>query len=177
MQTHYDSSATLGLVDRLIQAVMAGFSKSSDLVIIGIRSRGEDLAVRIADELQVKGFEKLHRGVLDITLYRDDLSEIGPRPLVRPTEIPVDLAGKNVLLVDDVLFTGRTVRAALDAIADLGRPSKVRLAILVDRGGRELPIQADYVGLKLGELELKKVVKVRLAERDGHDSIDIESRP
>ncbi len=116
------------------------------------------------------------RGVLDITLYRDDLSEIGPRPMVRPTRLDVDLAGRTLVLVDDVLFTGRTVRAALDAIADFGRPRAVRLAVLVDRGGRELPIQPDHVALVERHVPPTHRVKVKLAERDGADEIVIEPR-
>src|SRR5690606_6627713 len=98
------------------------------------------------------GFSHIQRGVLDITLYRDDLSEIGPRPLVRPSELNLQLDGVPLLLVDDVLFTGRSVRAALDALTDFGRPSAIKLAVLIDRQGRELPIQADFVGLTLDDV-------------------------
>jgi pyrimidine operon attenuation protein/uracil phosphoribosyltransferase len=115
--------------------------------------------------------------VLDITLYRDDLSEIGPRPLVRPTVLDIPIDGNPLVLIDDVLFTGRSVRAALGAISDFGRPSVIRLAVLVDRGGRELPIQPDYVGLKLPEVPRTHRVKVKFTETDpGADGIVVEPR-
>jgi pyrimidine operon attenuation protein/uracil phosphoribosyltransferase len=114
--------------------------------------------------------------VLDITLYRDDLSEIGPRPMVRPTQINIDIDGRPLLLVDDVLFTGRSVRAALDALSDFGRPSAIELAVLVDRGGRELPIQADFVALTLPDVPADHRVNVRLREIDGADEIVVEPR-
>jgi pyrimidine operon attenuation protein/uracil phosphoribosyltransferase len=132
------------------------------------------LAARLAKALGERGFGKVGRGVLDITLYRDDLSEVGPRPLVRPTRIDVPLDGVPLVLVDDVLFTGRSVRAALDQLADFGRPSAVRLAVLVDRGGRELPIQPDFVALRL-EVPRERRVNVRLAETDGRDEIVVEA--
>ena len=116
------------------------------------------------------------RGVLDITLYRDDLSEIGPRPLVRPTQLDVDIDKTPLLLVDDVLFTGRSVRAGMDALSDFGRPGAIRLAVLVDRGGRELPIQPDFVGLTLTDVPADHEVKVRLRETDGVDEIVVEPR-
>ncbi len=164
------------MIGEMADRLAGRFSPSSPLVVIGIRTRGETLAERLAGELRSRGFTGIGRGVLDITLYRDDLSEIGPKPMVRPTHIDVDINGRPLILVDDVIFTGRTVRAGLDALADFGRPSAIRLAVLVDRGGRELPIQPDFVSLQLGELELNRVVKVRLAERDGRDGIDIEAR-
>ena len=176
MRDHYDSAEVGRLIDDLATRLSQAFAPASPLVVVGIRTRGETLAARLTDALAARGFTNIARGVLDITLYRDDLSEIGPRPMVRPTRIDVDINGKPLLLVDDVLFTGRTVRAGLDALADFGRPSAIRLAVLVDRGGRELPIQPDFVALKLGELPLDRVVKVRLQERDGRDAIDIEPR-
>jgi pyrimidine operon attenuation protein/uracil phosphoribosyltransferase len=126
--------------------------------------------------LHTRGFNSIGRGVLDITLYRDDLSEIGPRPLVRPTEITFDIDKAPLLLVDDVLFTGRSVRAALNLLNDFGRPSVIRLAVLVDRGGRQLPIQPDFVGLTEKDVPSDHVVKVRLRENDGHDEIVIEPK-
>src|SRR5205814_8027966 len=151
-------------------------SAGEALNIVGIRTRGEILAQRLAALLQTQGFSRIGRGVLDITLYRDDLSEIGPRPLVRPTQIDVDIDGVPLLLVDDVLFTGRSVRAALDALSDFGRPTAIRLAVLIDRGGRELPIQADFVGLTLQDVPPHYRVNVRLAENDGRDEIVVEPR-
>jgi pyrimidine operon attenuation protein/uracil phosphoribosyltransferase len=127
-------------------------------------------------QLAGAGHVGIGRGVLDITLYRDDLSEIGPRPMVRPTRMECDIRGRTVVLVDDVLFTGRTVRAGLEAIADFGRPRAVRLAVLVDRGGRELPIQPDHVSLVERHVPLTHRVKVKLAERDGVDEVVIEPR-
>jgi pyrimidine operon attenuation protein/uracil phosphoribosyltransferase len=176
MRVQYDAAEVGRLIDELTNRLFAAFAPGSPLVVVGIRTRGETLAVRLTDALRQRGFSAIGRGVLDITLYRDDLSEIGPKPMVRPTKIDVDINAKPLLLVDDVVFTGRTVRAGLDALADFGRPSAIRLAVLVDRGGRELPIQPDFVALKLGELPLDRVVKVRLQERDGRDAIDIEER-
>src|SRR5438445_12116925 len=126
--------------------VSAACPSDKPLNIVGIRTRGEAMAERLAATLRQRGHGRLGRGVLDITLYRDDLSEVGPKPMVRPTQINFDVDDKPLLLVDDVLFTGRSVRAALDALTDFGRPSVIRLAVLVDRGGRELPIGADFVG-------------------------------
>jgi pyrimidine operon attenuation protein/uracil phosphoribosyltransferase len=176
MREHYDSAEVGRLIDELAKNLAANFAASAPLVVVGIRTRGETLATRLTDALRGRGFAAIGRGVLDITLYRDDLSEIGPKPMVRPTRIDIDINAKPLLLVDDVLFTGRTVRAGLDALADFGRPSAIRLAVLVDRGGRELPIQPDFAALKLGELPPDRVVKVRLQERDGRDAIDIEQR-
>jgi len=176
MQTRYDHHDVRRLLDHLVDQIAAGFSKAEPLMIVGIRTRGETLAERLTPMLAGRGFDKISRGVLDITLYRDDLSEIGPRPMVRPTHIDVDINSKPLLLVDDVLFTGRTVRAALDALADFGRPSAIRLAALVDRGGRELPIQADFVALTQKDVPLTHRVKVMLAETDGEDLIKIEPR-
>jgi len=141
-----------------------------DLIIIGIRTRGVPLARRLAE--RIKEFEgvEVPVGILDITLYRDDLSMIAQQPIVHKTEIPFDISGKKVVLVDDVLYTGRTVRAALDALVDLGRPQVIQLAILVDRGHRELPIRADYVGKNL-PTSRDEVVSVNLSEIDGEDSI------
>jgi pyrimidine operon attenuation protein/uracil phosphoribosyltransferase len=176
MREHYDSAEVGRLVEELADRLAGSFAASSPLVVVGIRTRGETLAARLAVALAGRGFSEIGRGVLDITLYRDDLSEIGPKPMVRPTRIDVDINAKPLLLVDDVLFTGRTVRAGLDALADFGRPSAIRLAVLVDRGGRELPIQPDFTAIKFGELPLDRVVKVRLRERDGRDAIDVELR-
>jgi pyrimidine operon attenuation protein/uracil phosphoribosyltransferase len=176
MPTRYDQADVQRLLGQWVDAIAAGFSPHESLIIIGIRTRGETLAQRITPMLAAKGFDQISRGVLDITLYRDDLSEIGPHPMVRPTHIEFDIHSKPLLLVDDVLFTGRTVRAAMDALADFGRPSAIRLAALVDRGGRELPIQADFVGLTQKNVPLTHRVKVKLAETDGSDEILIEPR-
>jgi pyrimidine operon attenuation protein/uracil phosphoribosyltransferase len=134
------------------------------------------LAARIAALLAARGFSRIGRGVLDITLYRDDLSEIGPRPLVRPTTLDIPLDSNPCILVDDVLFTGRSVRAALNLLNDFGRPKVIRLAVLVDRQGRELPIQADYVGLPLGSVPPDYRVNVHLMEKDDCDEVVVEPR-
>lgn len=143
---------------------------TEDLIIIGIRTRGVPLAHRITDRIKSIENVNIPVGILDITLYRDDLSMIAEQPIVHKTEIPFDIDGKKVILVDDVLFTGRTVRAALDALIDLGRPRAIQLAILIDRGHRELPIRADYIGKNL-PTSLDEVVKVNLKEVDGEDSV------
>jgi len=164
------------MLDALVSQIATEFSLSQPLNIIGIRTRGETLAARIAQRLEARGFRSLGRGVLDITLYRDDLSEIGPGPLVRPTQIDCAIDGVPMVLVDDVLFTGRTVRAALNALADFGRPKVIRLAVMADRGGRELPIHADYIGVDLGQLPMDQKVSVHFVETDGVDEVVILPR-
>jgi pyrimidine operon attenuation protein/uracil phosphoribosyltransferase len=176
MRTQYDSDDVSRAITALADQIASAFSPQKPLGIIGIRTRGEVLAQRLAALLQARGFSQIERGILDITLYRDDLSEIGPKPLVRPTAVDFDLAGKPVLLVDDVLFTGRSIRAALSALSDFGRPAVIRLLVLVDRGGRELPIQADYVGLALQNIAREHRVNVRLKEVDQIDEIVVEPR-
>jgi len=176
MRTHYDHADVRRIIDQLAGKIASSFKPAEALNIIGIRTRGETLAQRLTDLLRSKSFTKIGRGVLDITLYRDDLSEIGPRPLVRPTQIDIDIDAKPLLLVDDVLFTGRSIRAALDALSDFGRPSAIRLAVLIDRGGRELPIQPDFVGITLSDVPKDHRVNVRLNESDGRDEIVVEPR-
>lgn len=143
-----------------------------DLGIIGIKTRGEYLAKRIAD--YIYNIEKINIpvGVLDITLYRDDLKEKQPQTILVKTEIPFPVEEKKILLVDDVLYTGRTIRAAMDAIVDLGRPRCIQLAVLLDRGHREFPIRADYVGKNV-PTSRKEVVKVRLGEVDDLNQVEI----
>lgn len=176
MRTVYDEMDVRRTITTLTDRIAAAFSGDSLLNIVGIRTRGEILARRLAEGLAGRGFTRIGRGVLDITLYRDDLSEIGPRPLVRPTEIHIEMDGHPLLLVDDVLFTGRSIRAALDALSDFGRPGSVRLAVLVDRGGRELPIAPDFTGLMLKDIPLDHRVNVKLREIDGRDEILVEPR-
>ena len=173
MRNQYDEDDLGKFFHHLVTGIATDFPPDQPLNIVGIRTRGETLAGRIAAELAARGYGKLGRGVLDITLYRDDLSEIGPRPMVRPTRIDIDLDARPLLLVDDVLFTGRSIRAALDALSDFGRPSAIRLAVLVDRGGRELPIQPDYIGLKLTDVPRTHHVQVRLRETDDVDEIEV----
>ena len=145
-----------------------------DLALVGIRSRGEHLARRLAEQLRQIAGRALPTGALDITLYRDDLMRhaVGPQPLVRSTEIPFSIDDRIILLVDDVLYTGRTVRGALDALIDFGRPQAIQLVVLVDRGHRELPIKADYVGKNL-PTSRRESVQVRLEEVDGDDEVVI----
>jgi pyrimidine operon attenuation protein/uracil phosphoribosyltransferase len=140
--------------------------------LVGVQTRGVPLARRLAERLGVIEGIAPPVGVLDINLYRDDLSRIADHPILRRTEIPYELDGAVVILVDDVLFTGRTVRAALDALMDLGRPRQIQLAVLVDRGHRELPVRADFVGKNLPTAETERV-DVRLAETDGEDEVVI----
>ena len=142
---------------------------AEDLVIVGIHTRGVHLAQRLARNLEEIEGNPVPVAALDINLYRDDLNKRS-RPVVRPTDIPVGIQGKKVVLVDDVLFTGRTIRAAMDALNDFGRPQQVQLAILLDRGHRELPIRADYVGQNV-PTSLDEQVRVRLVETDGVDEV------
>src|SRR3954464_2755293 len=176
MRTSYDQTDVQRLIEQLASRIASTFDPNSPLVIVGIRTRGEILAQRLTAMLRERGFNQIGRGVLDITLYRDDLSEIGPRPMVRPTRIDVNINSVPLLLVDDVLFTGRSIRAALDALSDFGRPSAIRLAVLVDRAGRELPIQADFVGLTLQSVPQEHRVNVKLSETDGADAITVEPK-
>ncbi|MHC4983980.1 MAG: bifunctional pyr operon transcriptional regulator/uracil phosphoribosyltransferase PyrR [Planctomycetota bacterium] len=156
-------------LDRLYGAVFNKLPKESPIAVVGIRTRGETLAARIVERLAAdKPDLRINHGVLDITFYRDDLSRRRGAPLVRATEIDFDLDNSWVLLVDDVLQTGRSVRAALDALADFGRPRVVRLAVLIDRGGRELPISADFVGRKV-KVAAGKRIQIRLEEIDGQE--------
>jgi pyrimidine operon attenuation protein / uracil phosphoribosyltransferase len=176
MRTSYEEADVRRIIEQLASYISNAFPPDQNLNIIGIRTRGETLAQRLATILQSRGYLKIGRGILDITLYRDDLSEVGPKPMVRPTHIDIDINSHPLLLVDDVLFTGRSIRAALDALSDFGRPSVIRLAVLIDRGGRELPIQADFVGLTLGDVPANHRVNVRLKENDGRDEINVEPR-
>jgi pyrimidine operon attenuation protein/uracil phosphoribosyltransferase len=176
MRTQYDQGDVQRLIDQLADSIAQSFSPDKPLIIVGIRTRGEILASRLAQRFGDKGFKQIGRGTLDITLYRDDLSEIGPRPLVRPTDLKIDINAKPLLLVDDVFFTGRSVRAALNALIDFGRPSVIRLAVLVERPGRELPIRPDYVALQFQSVQPDHRINVRLTEIDGKDEIVAEPR-
>ncbi len=146
-----------------------------ELALVGIRTRGVPLARRLARSLKEINGDDVPTGALDITLYRDDLMRhpVGPQPVVRSTEIPFSIDSRKILLVDDVLYTGRTIRSALDALIDFGRPRGIQLVVLIDRGHRELPIKADYVGKNL-PTSLKQSVQVRLLEVDGADEVVIE---
>lgn len=142
------------------------------LAVVGIHTRGIPLAEQLASKLSELEGVDVPTGRLDITLYRDDLTEVAHQPIIRDTNVPFDLTERRVILVDDVLYTGRTVRAALDALIDLGRPKSIQLAVLVDRGHRELPIRADYVGKNLPTAK-QEVVKVKLAETDQEDIVEL----
>ena len=146
-----------------------------DIALIGVRTRGVPIAKRLAAILHEITGHEVATGALDITLYRDDLMKtaVGPQPIVRRTEIPFSIDGRHLVLVDDVLYTGRTIRAALDALIDFGRPSTIQLVVLVDRGHRELPIKADYVGKNV-PTSRRETVQVRLAEIDGVDEVLLE---
>jgi pyrimidine operon attenuation protein / uracil phosphoribosyltransferase len=146
-----------------------------ELALVGIRTRGVPIARRLAQAIHEINHHDVPTGALDITLYRDDLMRhaVGPQPVVRKTEIPFSIDDKCILLVDDVLYTGRTIRAALDALIDFGRPKAIQLVVLIDRGHRELPIKADYVGKNL-PTSLSQSVQVHLTEVDGRDEVEIE---
>jgi pyrimidine operon attenuation protein/uracil phosphoribosyltransferase len=146
-----------------------------ELALIGIRTRGVPLARRLARTIREINQHDIPTGVLDITLYRDDLMRhaVGAQPVIRRTEIPFSIDDKRILLVDDVLYTGRTIRAALDALIEFGRPKAIQLVVLVDRGHRELPIKADYVGKNL-PTSLSQSVQVHLQEIDGRDEVEIQ---
>ena len=161
-------------VRRIAHEILERNRGSDDIVLLGIQTRGVPLAERLAAAIGVIESVPVAVGSLDIGLYRDDLDRRPQRPL-GATEIPVRLSGKTVVLVDDVLYTGRTIRAALDALADLGRPNRVQLAALVDRGHRELPIRPDYVGKNVPTSRSERVT-VHLTERDGEDAVTIEAR-
>jgi len=170
-----DAAQMEATIARLAQELLDSLEPATELVLLGIRSRGLPLAERLGEVLRAGG-RKVPIGALDITLYRDDLTEKAGMPIVRPTEIPFSLRDRTVVLVDDVIFTGRTVRAALDALLDHGRPTCVRLLVLVDRTGRELPIQPDFTGLKV-QVKRSERIAVHVRERDGDDGVYLEDLP
>ncbi|MCC6749462.1 MAG: bifunctional pyr operon transcriptional regulator/uracil phosphoribosyltransferase PyrR [Deltaproteobacteria bacterium] len=174
-----DDATLARVMRRLAHEIVEREGGVLDLVLVGIRTGGVHLAERLARLIEEAEGEQVPVGAVDITLYRDDLFAGLPRPEIGPTELPFRLSARKVVLVDDVLYTGRTVRAALDALNDYGRPRRVRLAVLVDRGLRELPVQADYVGLRV-ETEPFQTVKVRLSERGHVDQVvllEMEAEP
>ncbi|SFH18265.1 pyrimidine operon attenuation protein / uracil phosphoribosyltransferase [Desulfotomaculum arcticum] len=161
---------------RIAHEIIERNKGTEDLVLIGIRRRGVPLAKRLAEKIREIEGSIVPVGILDITLYRDDLSSLHSHPVVRQTEVSFPVKGKKVILIDDVLFTGRTIRAALDAIIDLGRPRSIQLAALIDRGHRELPIRADYIGKNV-PTSRRELVEVRLDETDGEDEVIIQEKP
>jgi len=158
---------------RLSHEIMEKQAGTAGLMLIGIQRRGVPLAGRIAASIAATEGVDVPVGALDITFYRDDLSLVAEQPIVKGTELPSGIDGRTIILVDDVLYTGRTIRAAMDALVDFGRPQAIRLAVLVDRGHRELPIRADHVGKNI-PTSREEVVKVHLEEIDGVDSVEIE---
>ena len=170
--TLLDARAMSRALQRMAVEVLELAQGTEDLLLIGIQRRGVELAERIAKLIEKEEGAAIPRGALDITLYRDDLQTVGPKPVIGETRLPGDLSGRHVVIVDDVLYTGRTVRAALDELTDFGRPKRISLCVLVDRGGRELPIQADIVGksVKTGPDER---VDVQVEELDGRDQVDV----
>lgn len=167
-----DGEAIRRALVRIAHEIVERNQGVSDLCLVGIRTRGVPLAHRLARLIgEIEGRE-IPCGVLDITLYRDDLTTVANQPVVGKTEVPFPVAGRTVVLVDDVIYTGRTVRAALDALMDLGRPRAIQLAVLVDRGHRELPIRADFVGKNV-PTSVREVVAVQLAETDQTESVVI----
>jgi pyrimidine operon attenuation protein/uracil phosphoribosyltransferase len=157
---------------RIAHEILEAHRGSRDLVLIGMRTRGVPLAERLAAAIEGIEGDKVPVGALDISFYRDDLPTRGPSLQVAPSEIPTDITGKRIVLVDDVLYTGRSIRAALDAVTDFGRPTRIQLAVLVDRGHRELPIRPDYIGKNIPTSRLEEI-RVRLVETDGKDEVAI----
>ena len=157
-------------LDRLAHEILERNKGANTLALVGIRTRGEYLAKRLAKIIHEIEQKELPIGFLDITLYRDDLREILNQPILKGTQISFDVSGKDIILIDDVLFTGRTVRAALDALVDLGRAKSIQLAVMIDRGHRELPVKADFVGKNI-PTSLEEKVRVMMKEIDGKDEI------
>ncbi len=170
--TLLDARAVERTLKRMADEILELTGGTDDLVLVGIQRRGVQLADRLIELIAASETVRVPRGALDITLYRDDLQTVGPRPVVGRTDLPWELDGRNVVIVDDVLYTGRTVRAALDELADFGRPSRIALAVLIDRGGRELPIHADIVG-KTVQIAAGDRVDVLLEEVDGKTSVTV----
>ena len=168
-----DAEGLRRIVTRIAHEIVERNKGTEGLVLVGVRRRGVPLAARIAAKIAEFENAQVPQGCLDITLYRDDLSTVGPQPVVGGTEMPVELAGKVVVLVDDVLYTGRTVRAAMDAIMDLGRPKAIQLAVIVDRGHRELPVRADFVGKNVPTSK-REIIGVRVSEIDQEDCVVIK---
>ena len=169
-----DAEAIRRALVRIAHEILESHKGTDGVALSGIRTRGAILAQRLAKEIEAIDHHPVKVGVLDITLYRDDLSRIAPNPIVHSTDIPFDVTDLHLVLVDDVLFTGRTIRAALNALNDLGRPKTIQLAVLVDRGHRELPIRADYVGKNI-PTSLSEHVEVRLNELDEAEEVVLET--
>jgi pyrimidine operon attenuation protein / uracil phosphoribosyltransferase len=173
--TVLDARALDRTLRRMADQIIELNAGCENLIVVGIQRRGVQLAERIVRIIEGQEKVQVASGALDITLYRDDLQTVGPRPVVGATSLPWALDDKRVVIVDDVLYTGRTVRAALDELADFGRPARIALAVLVDRGGRELPIHADIVGRRI-DVAPDQRVDVFIEELDGRDEVIIASR-
>ena len=173
VDTVMDARAIAWALERMAGEVVELTAQIEDLILVGIQRRGVELAERLATLISTNTYE-VPRGALDITLYRDDLETIGPKPVIGETRIPANLDGKCVVIIDDVLYTGRTARAAMDEITDFGRPARIGLCVLVDRGGRELPIQADIVGATVAATSGDRV-DVLIREIDGRDVVELVS--
>ena len=171
--TLMDADAVRRAITRIAHEILEHNKGTEDLALVGIRSRGIHIADRIAAAIRSIEKADVLRGIVDITLYRDDFSRNVETPVVRGTEIPFSVEGKKLVVVDDVLYTGRTIRAAMEAIMDFGRPKNIQLAVMVDRGHRELPIRADYVGKNV-PTSRQQSVQVRLMEMDGVDDVILE---
>lgn len=167
-----DESAMARAITRISHEIIERNNGVDDLVLIGIQRRGIPLARRIAEKIKEVEGKEVQVGILDITFYRDDLSLLNEHPVINGTQIDFQIVGENIVLVDDVLYTGRTVRAAIDALMDIGRPKTIQLAILVDRGHRELPIRADYVGKNVPTSKTE-VINVKVKEIDHVNSVTI----
>jgi pyrimidine operon attenuation protein/uracil phosphoribosyltransferase len=172
IQNIIDDAGFDRMISRLAHEIMERNHGTKDLVIIGLRTRGEFVALRLRDRITAIEGTELPLGVLDVTLYRDDVRQHLRQPEVRASSIPFDISDKHIILADDVLFTGRTVRSALDALIDFGRPRTIQLVVIVDRGHRELPIRADFTG-KTITTSRGEEIRVRLREVDGADGIDL----
>jgi pyrimidine operon attenuation protein/uracil phosphoribosyltransferase len=168
-----DAEGLRRIITRIAHEIVERNKGTEDLVLVGVRRRGVPLAQRIAQKIAEFEQVEVPQGSLDITLYRDDLSLVGPQPVVGGTEIPVDINGKVVVLVDDVLYTGRTTRAALDALIHIGRPRAIQLAVIVDRGHRELPVRADFVGKNVPTSK-REIIGVRVKDVDAEDCVVIK---
>jgi len=168
-----DADAVRRAITRIAHEILERNKGTAALALIGIRSRGIHIADRLAGAIRTIEGADVPRGIVDITLYRDDLDHAAQIPEIRATEIPFAIDERRIVLVDDVLYTGRTIRAAMDALMDFGRPANIQLAVLVDRGHRELPIRADYVGKNL-PTSRQQQVQVRLREADGVDQVELE---
>jgi len=168
-----DEKGIMRSITRIAHEILEKNKGPMDLILIGIKTRGVPLAQRLAEKIMEFEDINIPVGVLDITLYRDDLSKENLDPVIHGSKVPFDINNKTVILIDDVLYTGRTARAALDALVDIGRPSIIQLAVLVDRGHRELPIRADYVGKNVPTSK-HEIVRVRLKETDEENSVVLE---